>query len=122
MYGNGNAAADNLFVLKTATGLRFESLAAVEWLEADRNHVIFHIRGRESVRVRAKLTDLASALEPARFLRISRSSMVNLAHVLQAESLQGGRYVFELQSGTKLHASRSRTPAIRKLAARMRQS
>ena len=122
MYGNGNAPADNLFVLKTATGLRFESLAAVEWLEADRNHVIFHILGREPVRVRAKFSELESALEAARFLRISRSSMVNLAHVLQAESLQGGRYVFELQSGCKLQASRSRAVVIRKLAAKMRHA
>jgi two-component system LytT family response regulator len=122
MYGNGKALADNLFVLKTATGLRFESLAAVEWLEADRNHVIFHILGREPVRVRAKFSELESALEAARFLRISRSSMVNLAHVLQAESLQGGRYLFELQSGFKLQASRSRAAAIRKLAAKMRHT
>ncbi len=122
MDGDGKPAADNLFVLKTATGLRFESLAAVEWLEADRNHVIFHIRGREPARVRAKLSDLENTLGAASFLRISRSSMVNLAHVLQAESLQGGRYVFELQSGCKLRASRSRASAIRKLAAKMRHS
>jgi two-component system LytT family response regulator len=122
MYGNGTATTDNLFVLKTATGLRFESLATVEWLEADRNHVIFHIRGREPVRVRAKLSELESTLQAARFLRISRSSLVNLAHVLQAESLQGGRYVFELHSGCKLQASRSRAIAIRKLAAKMRHS
>jgi two-component system LytT family response regulator len=122
MYGDGMAAADNLFVLKTATGLRFESLATVEWLEADRNHVIFHIRGREPVRVRAKLSELERTLESARFLRISRSSMVNLAQVLQAQSLPGGRYVFELQSGCKLQASRSRATVIRKLAAKMRHS
>lgn len=113
-------AADGLVVLKTSTGLRFESPGDVEWVEADRNHVIFHIRG-ESVRVRAKLGDLEAALDPNRFLRISRSIIVNLGHVRQALSLQNGHFVFEMRCGDKLDTNRSRARAIRSLAASVRR-
>jgi two-component system LytT family response regulator len=113
-------STDGLVVLKTSSGLRFESPAEVEWLEADRNHVIFHIRG-EAVRIRAKLGDLEAALDQSRFLRISRSSIVNLGHVRQALSLQNGHFVFEMRSGTKLPTNRSRARAIRGLAASVRR-
>jgi two-component system LytT family response regulator len=111
---------DGLVVLKTGTGLRFESPADLEYLQADRNHVIFHIRG-EAVRVRAKLSDLEAALDPNRFLRISRSNIVNLAHVREAVALENGHFIFELRNGVRLPTNRSRARAIRSLAASVRR-
>lgn len=111
---------EGLIVLKTSKGLRFEAPADIEWLEADRNNVMFHIRG-EVVSIRVKMSDLETALDPGRFVRISRSSIVNLAHVKEAVSIQGGLYVFEMRSGQRLHSSRSRARQIRRLAASVRR-
>lgn len=115
----GRPAFDGLMVLKTSRGLRFEAPTEIEWLEADRNNVIFHIRG-EPVVVRVKMSDLESSLDANRFVRISRSSMVNLAHVREAQSLEGGLYMFEMRSGRRLRSSRGRARQIRKLAASVR--
>lgn len=110
---------DGLMVLKTSRGLRFEAPADIEWLEADRNNVIFHIRG-EPITVRVKMSELETTLDANRFVRISRSSMVNLAHVREAASLEGGLYMFEMRSGRRLRSSRGRARLIRKLAASVR--
>jgi two-component system LytT family response regulator len=113
------ASPDGLMVLKTSRGLRFEAPAEIEWLEADRNNVIFHIRG-EPIAVRVKMSELESTLDANRFVRISRSSMVNLAHVREAAALEGGLYMFEMRSGRRLRSSRGRARLIRKLAASVR--
>lgn len=115
---DARAAADGLLILKTPTGLRFEFTSDIEWLEADRNHVIFHVRG-EAVRVRAKLSGLESTLDAARFLRINRSAIVNLFHVKQAVALESGRYRFEMRSGRQLSSNRNCARVMRGLAAGM---
>jgi len=116
---DGKPNADRLIVLKTATGLRFDSTADVEWLEADCNYVLFHIRG-ERVRVRQTLSELEGILDPNRFLRISRTAIVNLAHAREAVALGSGQYAFEMRSGYRLLASRSRARVIRRLTASVR--
>jgi two-component system LytT family response regulator len=112
-------AADALIVLRTARGLRFEPPADIAWLQADRNNVVFHIRG-ETVVVRVKLSDLESTLDANRFVRINRSNIVNLAHVKEAVALEGGLYVFEMRSGKRLRSSRGRARQLRRLAASVR--
>jgi two-component system LytT family response regulator len=109
----------DLIVLRTPAGLRFEPAADVEWLQADGNNVVFCIRG-ERVSMRMTLTNLESTLDPVRFLRISRSSIVNLGHVRQALFRDGGHYVFEMRSGQKLPSSRNRSRLIRRLGTRVR--
>lgn len=108
--------AEGLMILRTTTGLRFESMAGIEWLEADANYAIFHIRG-EQVRVRMTLNELERTLDARRFLRISRSIIINLSHARQAVSKGNGQFVFEMQGGQQLVSSRCRKAAIRNLSA-----
>jgi DNA-binding LytR/AlgR family response regulator len=111
-----NPGTEGLMILRTTTGLRFESLADIEWLEADANYAIFHLRG-EQVRVRMTLNELERTLDPQRFLRISRSIIINLSHARQAVSQGNGQYMFEMRAGQKLMSSRCRKAAIRGLSA-----
>jgi DNA-binding LytR/AlgR family response regulator len=109
-------STDGLMILRTTAGLRFEPTADIEWLEADANYAIFHIRG-EQVRVRMTLNELERSLDGQRFLRISRSLIINLAHARQAVSQGNGQYLFEMRTGQKLVSSRCRKAAIRSLTA-----
>jgi DNA-binding LytR/AlgR family response regulator len=111
-----NPGTEGLMILRTTTGLRFEPIAEIEWLEADANYAIFHIRG-EQVRVRMTLNELERTLDPRRFLRISRSIILNLSHARQAVSKGNGQYVFEMRGGQQLVSSRCRKSAIRNLSA-----
>lgn len=69
--------------------------------------------------VRSSLTELASRLEPGGFLRVHRSYLVNLDHVLELQPYFSGTYVLIMadQHRSEVPVSRS---GIRTLRARLR--
>jgi two-component system LytT family response regulator len=78
----------------------------VEWIEAERNYVRLHVRGRAHL-LRENLSRIESALDPAKFCRIHRSTIVNIDRIHAVESLARGEYLVTLQDGTKLTSGRS---------------
>jgi len=62
------------------------------------------------------LGELERRLDPARFLRIHRTHLVNLDYVRTMEPYDGTRLVVELVDGTRLMASRSRSRVLKDLA------
>ena len=90
----------------------------VDWIEAAGVYVQLHTGGRKYLH-RASLTDLETALDPARFIRIHRSSIVNILSVRELHPHSHGDYTAVLKDGTRLKLSRSYRP---KLETRLRQS
>jgi two-component system LytT family response regulator len=78
----------------------------IDWIEAERNYIRVHVAGRAYL-LRENLTHIASALDPAAFCRIHRSTIVNIDRIEAVESLFHGEYLVVLQDGTKLTAGRS---------------
>jgi two-component system LytT family response regulator len=78
----------------------------IDWIEADRNYVRLHVGGRTHL-LRENLTRLESALDPATFCRIHRSTIVNVDRIQAVESLFRGEYEVVLHDGTKLTSGRS---------------
>ena len=78
----------------------------VDWIEAERNYVRLHVGGRAYL-LRENLTRIASALDPATFCRIHRSTIVNIDRIQTVESLFHGEYLVVLHDGTKLTSGRS---------------
>ena len=78
----------------------------IDWIEAERNYIRLHVGGRAYL-LRENLTRLASALDPATFCRIHRSTIVNVDRIRTVESLLHGEYLVVLQDGTKLTSGRS---------------
>jgi two-component system LytT family response regulator len=78
----------------------------IDWIEAERNYVRLHVGGRAHL-LRENLTHIASALDPATFCRIHRSTIVNIDRIQAVESLFHGEQLVVLQDGTKLTAGRS---------------
>lgn len=74
-------------------------------IEADRNDAVFHAEGRE-YRLRTTLTALEDKLDPHRFLRISRSEIVNLDRVAEVEPLDHGDFRVHLDDGNVRRMSR----------------
>jgi DNA-binding LytR/AlgR family response regulator len=79
---------------------------AVEWLGAAGNYVVVNWDGREGL-VRSSLQELEQRLDPARFARIHRSTLANLARVDSASSLSDGSWRLTMRSGAELVASRT---------------
>jgi two-component system LytT family response regulator len=83
----------------------------IVWIEAEDYYVRIHARGRRTL-VRLSLTSLADELDPARFVRVHRSAIVNLAYVRELVPLASGDQRIVLSDGTELRASRTYRSAL----------
>jgi two-component system, LytTR family, response regulator len=77
----------------------------IDWIEADGNYVRLHATGGEHL-LRETIRGLEARLDPERFLRIHRSTIVNLDRVREIHPLFHGEYRVVLSDGTKLTLSR----------------
>ena len=81
-------------------------VSEIDWVEAARNYVKIHC-GREVHTMRETLTNVEARLDPDRFLRIHRSTMVNIDRIRRIEPGYGSESRVELESGTRLMVSRA---------------
>jgi two-component system, LytTR family, response regulator len=81
------------------------NVAEIDWIEAADNYVCLHT-GREAHLLRDSLNSLAAKLDPAQFVRIRHSAIVNLKQVKELRPLFRGDYVIVLRDGTELTSSR----------------
>lgn len=79
----------------------------IDWIEGAGTYVRIHEGPRDRL-VRTTLGRLAEDLESHGFFRIHRSSIVNLARVVELKHLSHGDYQVVLHDGTKLRLARSR--------------
>jgi len=84
----------------------------VEWLQAASNYVNLHLRGRDYP-LRTTMAALESQLDPARFVRVHRSYMVNLDCVGEIEPLDSGDARITMSDGTRIPCSRRYRGALR---------
>jgi two-component system, LytTR family, response regulator len=96
--------------LPTAEGLRFERIAEICYLEAAGNYTFLHFRDGSRLLVCRSLQELQDRLAaPHCFLRIHRSTVINLDYLDRYVRGKGG-YVI-LEGGASLAVSNSRRPA-----------
>jgi two-component system LytT family response regulator len=77
----------------------------IDWIEAERNYVRLHVGDRAHL-LRENLSRLESALDPATFCRIHRSTIVNIDRIQAVESVLRGEYLVVLHDGTRLTSGR----------------
>ncbi len=92
----------------------FLAIAEVEWIEADQNYVCVHA-GQAAHLLHVPMNTIEGWLDPARFVRIHRSYIVNVERIRQLWTLAHGQYVLELVSGERLQSSRTYGEKIRAL-------
>ena len=80
-------------------------LETVDWISAAGNYVELHANGRRLLH-RTTLKTLADRLDPGRFARIHRSTVVNLERVRDLEPTPQGDWKLDLESGDRLRLSR----------------
>jgi two-component system, LytTR family, response regulator len=89
----------------------------IDWLEAEGKYVRVHAR-EQAYLIRNTLKGLESALDPARFLRIHRSIIVNVDRIREVEAYYQGEYILYLPNGTKLRSGRVYRSVIQRLLGR----
>jgi len=84
----------------------------IEFLEAAENYVNLHVRGRVYP-LRSTMTAIQDRLDPARFVRVHRSYIVNLDFLDQIEPLDTGDARLLLKNGSRVPCSRRYRSALR---------
>jgi two-component system LytT family response regulator len=77
----------------------------VEWMEAAANYVEVHARGK-SFLIRTTISNLEQKLDPRRFTRIHRSTIVNVDRVAEIRSDAHGDFDVLLTNGKVLRMTR----------------
>jgi two-component system LytT family response regulator len=85
---------------------QFVRVDEVDWMEADGKYVRLHAGGRAHL-IRSSLAAVAERLDPAHFVRIHRSTVVNVARIREVQPWMGGDHLAILRDGTQLRVSRT---------------
>lgn len=106
-----SAAADGdpyttRLMVRVRDRIRVVSVDDVDWFESAGNYVRIRA-GNTAYLVRRTLTSLADALDPARFVRIHRSTIVNVDRIEELQPAAGGDYIAILKDRRKLRVSRA---------------
>ena len=107
--------ADRLTV-KSARGLTFLRTAEIDWVDAAGNYVRLNAAGRTYL-MRETMGALERRLDPKRFMRIHRSTIVNIERIREIRPLQHGEHLVILEGGKRLTLSRSYRSKLDELAA-----
>jgi two-component system LytT family response regulator len=105
-------------LLKSSGEIIFLKTSEIDWIEAEGDYVKFHVAGRAHL-MRGTMTSLESRLDPARFIRIHRSTIVNVDRLRKLSPSFEGEYAVVLQDGTKLRLSRGYHDRIKALLGRV---
>jgi two-component system LytT family response regulator len=104
-------------VVRTPERAFFLRADSVDWIEAAGKVVHLHV-GRTVHALRESMAELEQELDPTRFVRVSRSVIVNLDRIQEIQHWFQGDYVLILADGTRLTSTRGYRDNMRKLLGR----
>jgi len=91
--------------VKSGDRTLFVKTAQIDYVESAGNYVVLHV-GRESHVVRETMTALEGQLDPKKFIRISRSTLVNADQIKELQPLFKGEHAVVLNNGKQLTMTR----------------
>lgn len=94
------------FILKSNGRVYFLKTDDVDWIEASGNYVNLHV-GRQVHLHRETMSSVETRLDPGKFVRIHRSTIVNIEHIKEMFPLFNGDYTLILNDNTELVLSRN---------------
>jgi two-component system LytT family response regulator len=101
----GNKYLERL-VIKASGRIYFLETSEIDWIEAEGNYVSVH-SAKKCHLLRETISSLEAQLDPRKFLRIHRSSIVRIGRIQELQPWFHGEYRIILQNGTQLTLSRN---------------
>lgn len=108
--------ADKSLALKTRGRIVFLDPDEIDWIEAAANYVKV-IAGKESYLLREGIGHVSNRLDPTRFVRIHRSTVVNVRRIKELQPCENGEFIAVLKSGKELSCGKSYRAQLKKLCA-----
>ncbi|HEX4510969.1 MAG TPA: LytTR family transcriptional regulator DNA-binding domain-containing protein [Burkholderiaceae bacterium] len=90
------------------------AVGTVECIESQGDYLAVLAEGRTYLKPQ-RISEIEEQLDPTTFLRVHRSFIVNLAHLVSLERQASDRYAARLRSGKKVPVSRSGYEKLRKV-------
>jgi two-component system LytT family response regulator len=103
---NGGREHLERLVIRSAGRVFFVKVDEIDWIEASGNYVTLHV-GRNTHLLRQTMNGIEEQLDKQKFVRIHRSTLVNIERIKELSPLFHGDYVVTLHDGTRLTLSRN---------------
>jgi two-component system LytT family response regulator len=98
-------------VIRAKGRIVFLNLDEIDWIQASANYVRLNV-GKESHLVRETIGGIAERLNPNHFVRIHRSTIVDVRKIKELIPVNSGEYIVVLNSGKELSCSRGYRAAL----------
>jgi DNA-binding LytR/AlgR family response regulator len=105
-------AADRKIAIKDHESTVLVSIDDIDWVDAAGDYMCVHVKG-ETLIMRSTLKSLMARLDPDKFKRVHRSTVVNLERIVKAKPLPKGEYILDLDCDEQLKVSRNYRQAIK---------
>ncbi|MDB4912751.1 MAG: LytTr DNA-binding region [Gemmatimonadetes bacterium] len=86
----------------------------IVWFEADRKYIRVHTPAERHV-IRLTMQSLEARLDPERFIRVSRSAIVNMEYIEHIEPWSHGDHWISMRGGAKVLTTQGYRPRLRQL-------
>jgi two-component system, LytTR family, response regulator len=101
-------------LIKSAGRVFFLKTDEIDYITAEDYYVKLHV-GRKGHLLRETMNEMELRLDPEKFVRVHRSSIVNLERVRELQQFFNGDYIVVLNDGTQLKLSRTRREHLERL-------
>jgi two-component system, LytTR family, response regulator len=102
------------YVVRRGKTHYFVPVDQVDWIDSAENYLQLHVGDRAHL-ARGTLKEAEDELDPKRFARIHRSTIVAVDRVTAVKRHESGVHVVQLRSGVKLRSSRQYADRVRQL-------
>jgi two-component system LytT family response regulator len=113
-FSTAGQAVEKTMAIKARGHIVFLDPNDIDWIEAAANYVKLVV-GKESYLLREGIGHIAERLDPARFVRIHRSTIVNARRIKELLPCENGEYIAILKNGKEFSCGRSYRDQLDKL-------
>lgn len=111
--GRETVRYETRFSVRTGQRIIVVLVNDIDWIEACGDYVTLHV-GNRSHLLRQTMNKMESQLDPGRFLRIHRSTIVQTSRIRELVALDNREFLLRLSDGRELKTSRSYSDRIEK--------
>jgi len=111
---NWQSPSGRRLVIRSGGRVIFLGLDEIDYVEAAANYVKINV-GTQSDLLRKGIGEIAEKLDPALFVRIHRSAIVNVRRIKELQPVNSGEYIVVLKDGKELSCSRGYRAGLQEL-------
>jgi two-component system LytT family response regulator len=102
----------DMLKMKVGSRIKFIAMGKIRYIQADGDYIRVNTVDEEFL-VRERIRDVVAQLDGDSFLRVHRSTLLNINYIREMKPWQHGDYEFTMHDGAVFHSSASHRPQVR---------